>query len=76
MYLIFTQEEKKNMKNRKDNILRTLYYPAIFLKLKKTDMKIFLDFENSATCGRNLVDGMYLKNNSKIAINKNLLTFL
>lgn len=49
------------MKNRKRNIPRTLYYPAIFLKLKKGGYEIFFpDFENSATFGRNLADGMYM----------------
>lgn len=49
------------MKNKKGIISRTLYYPAIFLKLKKGGYEIFFpDFENSATCGRNLQDGMYM----------------
>ena len=49
------------MKNKKGIISRTLYYPAIFLKSKKGGYEIFFpDFVNSATCGRNLQDGMYM----------------
>ena len=49
------------MKNKKGIVSRTLYYPAIFLKLKKGGYEIFFpDFENSATFGRNLADGMYM----------------
>ena len=49
------------MKNKKGIISRTLYYPAIFLKLKKGGYEIFFpDFENSATFERNLADGMYM----------------
>ena len=49
------------MKNKKGIISRTLYYPAIFLKLKKGRYEIFFpDFENSATFGNNIPDGMYM----------------
>ena len=49
------------MKNKKGIISITLYYPAIFLKLKKGGYEIFFpDFENSATFGSNIPDAMYM----------------